>query len=121
METDASIIAFESGRTAAAGFWQRTSNAMTGGQFDQLAVRLGPGADLDEVERLFGLEQLGGVGVEPAPGRPVASLFRVRSGSRSQSATSLASGISRPGLDVVLRHKSAADQSSLAAEARCFS
>ena len=45
-------------------------------QLDQLAMRIGLGADLDEIQRLFRLEELGRVGVDSGSGNPRRGLLQ---------------------------------------------
>ena len=65
--SQASIIATRSGRGRRRRLLAEDVDPVPRRQLDELAVRLGPGADLDEVERLLALEQGSGVGVEPGP------------------------------------------------------
>ncbi len=65
---------------------------MPGRQLHQLAMRLGLRADLDEIELLLPLEELGRVGVDACAAETSSPARSSRSRSGSQSATSLASG-----------------------------
>ena len=111
--SQASIIASRSGRTGRRRLLAEDVRPVPGGQLDQLAVRLGPGADLDEVERLLVLEQRRGVGVAAGPRAPRPPARSRRSGIEVAEGDEPGLRDPRPGLQVVLRDEPAADQGPL--------
>ena len=82
---------------------------MPGRQLHQLAMRLGLRADLDEVEGLLPVEEIGRVGVHPASGT-IAAACSTRCGIHVADRDQMRVGHARPGLQVELGDIPAADQ-----------